>query len=119
MDIDLYCKVYLSGNIDKVELIYLISKVISGKIEMRTITSEKLIVDVFETHFMKSEVPPDDFIQSPFYLEIESTDEDAMSLDDFAKAIVSLLLGLKNNNVSATPSCDFESLIHEMVAREG
>lgn len=108
MEQDLYCKIYIDSSASKIELLDKISKLVQGKISLRSIESETMNIDVMENdEYDKDKASQrDGFVYYPYYLEIDAVE--GVEASDYIEAIKNLLMQLRSFNAHATASCDFE-----------
>lgn len=111
---DLYCKVYLDATFSVASVRELMATLTEGTLKGRSIFSKELMIDVFENKTKSADYPPNDFVQWPFYLEIEPSG-DNISFDTYLSALASVLRGLQAQDIRVTPSCDFEDQLLALV----
>mgnify|MGYP001625459358 CR=1 FL=1 len=105
----LYCKIYLSSNLDIENLYKCISCIVQGQMEpIRTVKTGWGEIDLrknsdFDPQRLES--TPDDFIFWKYYLDI--VPQEGIEQAAYINQISSLIKELKKRNISAVASCDF------------
>jgi len=115
MSPDLYCKVYIDGNVSHASLITLISMLLDGKVERRSVSSTYFVADVFVNKHAKFIAEPNDFVEWPFYLEIEPDNAQTIDPQLYLNSLASLLSALNAKGLKVVPSCDFENELNSSI----
>lgn len=108
MSDDLYCKIYLKplAPVERVRL--QIANLTGGSLNIRTVTTADLVIDIFEQRETDGADRNDNFLKWPYYLEVELNVEKDMGKVHFIAEIKELLSKLRRSDFSVVPSCDFE-----------
>lgn len=114
MSFDLYCKVYVDGNVNHNSLIKVISVILDGKIERRSVYGTYFVVDVFFNKYANILAEPDNFVEWPLYLEIEPDDEN-IDPQVYVKSLASLLSALRANGLRVVHACNFEVELNSLI----
>lgn len=107
---NLFCRVYLSSEMEIEELYRYINGMVLGKLEpIRGIVTDWGEIDLrkscdFDPQILEND--PEDFIFWRYNLEIEPKEETAQA--DYIAHIAKLIKQLNSENMKAVASCDFE-----------
>ncbi|AFZ11620.1 hypothetical protein Cri9333_0687 [Crinalium epipsammum PCC 9333] len=105
----LYCKLYVDCDVNRNELVGLIAKSTSGKIERGSVSTPKGEIDVINNDDFdnnKRSKLPDGFLYYRFYLDIERTEGTERGL--YIESISRLLEDFWLLSYKAVAACDFE-----------
>jgi len=111
LEMDLYTKIFLNTELEKKEIIDLVSKLLNGKVSGTSIVTEQAEFYLFNNgNYIASEKEQivDDFLFYKYYFEIGPR-ESAISI--YILQISHLLTELWNAGFTAIASCDFEELL--------
>jgi hypothetical protein len=108
--VDLYCKIFVHGEVDLESLAGVAASITHGHIENHRVVSNSLDIDVEfnedgDAHRFSADW--DRFIHAPYYLDVEpapNTDRDA-----YVKAVAALLEGLWGAGFAAVAAAEFEA----------
>ncbi len=115
MSPDLYCKVYVDGNVSHASLITLISTLLDGRVERRSVSGTYFVADVFVNKQAKFIAEPDDFVEWPFYLEIEPDNAQNIDPQLYLNSLASLLSALNAKGLKVVPACGFENELNSLI----
>lgn len=116
MQEDLYCKVYVACDLNHDKLISLIGDLTNGEINIQTIESSPLIIDVmsnedFDRALMGDQ---DGFVYFPYYLEIDSIDGESIDSQNYKSILNQLLRALRDHGAQTVPSCSYEDELNNV-----
>ncbi|MFZ6643254.1 hypothetical protein ACO0LL_26270 [Undibacterium sp. TC4M20W] len=114
ISLDLYCKVYVNGNINYISLVKLISVILGGGIEMRSVHGPYFTADVFVNEHANVMADPDDFVEWPLYLEIEPDDEN-IDPQLYINSLASFISALRANELRVVAACHFEEELNALI----
>lgn len=106
---DWYCKIFVSINQSKQELVCFITNQLTGTVERGTITVSYAEIDVRTNEdFVEqiSENDPDAFLHYRYYLDIEPGP--LFNRDLYVQTIIKLLTTLRATGARVVAACDFE-----------
>jgi hypothetical protein len=106
---NLYCKIFVDGDMPRHDLVALIAKCLSGSIRGRTIVASAMEVDINDNDdFVPrwSRKPPDDFVYFRYFLDIEPG-QSALR-NRYVAQVGALLECLRDRGLKAVAACDFE-----------
>ena len=111
-DAGLYCKVFLNARNTIGDLLGLLARVSSGKVDAHTVTGRYLEMDLRRNEDWKEGYPrsqPDYFIRFPYYLDVVPTLDTAEG--EYIGSVSDLLDSLWSVGIDAVAACDFEDAL--------
>ncbi|WPK12118.1 1,4-dihydroxy-6-naphthoate synthase [Lysinibacillus louembei] len=112
IEMDLYTKIFLDTNLEKKDIIDLVSKFVNGDVDGSSIITEQAEIYLFNNGDYiegEKEQTGDDFLYYRYYFEIEPNE--SVSSNIYISKISHLLTELWNAGFTAIASCDFEELL--------
>jgi hypothetical protein len=106
---DLYCKMYVDFDGDERDLYAIITSIIEGRIEVFTIYSNHLLIDIqrnSNTPDVDEVTKQDEFLTYKTILDVEPTE--FVSEDDYIAAVSVLLQRLWDCGLRTVAACAFE-----------
>ena len=107
---NLYCQVFVDSQAEKGQLLDLLARITSGSINMETVSSPELQIDLEDNEDSdeaKRLSKQDQFLLYRYYLDVEPTE--AVALEQYVQSVGGLLEGLWQSGCKAVAACDFES----------
>jgi len=107
---NLYCQVFVDSQAEKGQLLDLLARITSGSINMETVSSPELQIDLEDNEDFdeaKRLSKQDQFLLYRYYLDVEPTE--AVALEQYVQSVGGLLEGLWQSGCKAVAACDFES----------
>ncbi len=111
----MYCKIYVDSKADKGQLLDLIASINSGSINMRTVSSPELQVDLVVNEDFdekRTKQNGDQFLFYRYYLDVEPTE--SVRRERYVESVGKLLERLWQSGCKAVAACDFESELPRM-----
>jgi hypothetical protein len=108
--VDLYCKIYVDGDLDRESLTGRIATIVSGKTEDHSVSTDCLEVDVRTNEDCDPRrFSPDwnGFVHAGYYLDVEP--KAGCEHGAYVSAVSRLLEGLWASGLKAIAAADFES----------
>ncbi len=112
---NLYCKIFVEAECGAAQLAVFLSQMIHGSIEMRTVSSSLLEMDVVANDGLdeaKRAEGADGFLCYPYYLDVEPATGTPREV--YVQSVGSLLERLWNSGFKAVAACEFESELPKM-----
>lgn len=107
---DLYCKIYVNANCDRQELIERIAKYVAGDVDMNTVSTLVLEIDIRKNedfNGITNAIDSDSFLHFKFYLDVVPKNE-CVNIKFYKRTISELLEHFWADNNVAVAACDFE-----------
>jgi hypothetical protein len=106
---NLYCKVFVDGDMPRHDLVALVAECLSGSIQGRTVVASAMEVDIndnddFVPRWRRT--PPDDFVYFRFFLDVEPGQSALRA--PYVAQVGTLLKCLRGRGLKAVAACDFE-----------
>jgi hypothetical protein len=103
---ELYTKLYVEIYNTLEELLQMVADVLVGNIDMTTIETNLIEVDVIHNEFASKVTEPDDFISYAYTVEVVNVVE--MPLNVYIDLTSDIMNHLNENNAKVVAACDWE-----------